>query len=166
MFDLNRYDFISLQFCGCPQTLWRSDAGNFPIRSHLVRLREIMSRNAWHDVHRESFFPISNRQYFKLYWLYPRRRIWSDFVFVTYSIGGDELSTDNKPISRMKGLSIPDWLQIWLGCTKLQDEQIERFGSSKLRCDYMAAVQDQNRVTSSCRLGFPNVRYEPLGFHI
>ena len=112
------------------------------------------------------FFPFRNRQYFKLYWMYPRRRIWSDSVFVTYSIGGDELSTDNKPISRMKGLSIPDWLQIWLGCTKLQDEQIERFGSSKLRCDYMAAVQDQNRVTSSCRLGFPNVRSEPLRFHI
>ena len=56
MFDLNRYDFISIQFCGCPQTLWRSDAGNFPIRSHLVRLREIMSRNACHDVHRGSFF--------------------------------------------------------------------------------------------------------------
>ena len=112
------------------------------------------------------FFPFRNRQYFKLYWLYPRRRIWSDFVFVTYSIGGDELSTDNKSISRMKGLSIPDWLQIWLGCTKLQDEQIERFGSSKLRCDYMAAVQDQNRVTSSCRLDFPNVRSEPLWFHI
>ena len=56
MFDLNRYDFISIQFCGCPQTLWRSDAGNFPIRSHLVRLRGIMSRNACHDVHRGSFF--------------------------------------------------------------------------------------------------------------
>ena len=107
MFDMNRYDFISNHFYGCPQKLCRSDFGNCSIRSHSVRLRAIMSRNAWHDIHRESFFPIWNCQYFKLYWLYPRRKIWSDIVIVTYSIGWDELSTDNKSISRMKGYQYP-----------------------------------------------------------
>ena len=56
MFDLNRYDFMSIKFYGSSKKLCRSDADSHLIGSNSVRLRAITSRNAIHDDHRGNFF--------------------------------------------------------------------------------------------------------------
>ena len=56
MFDLNRYDFMSIKFYGSSKKLCRSDADSHLIVSNSVRLRAITSRNAIHDDNRCSFF--------------------------------------------------------------------------------------------------------------